>query len=67
MQDLRKRRAAAASRYEMLTTPQKWTGDEKRFSLRLTQLFDEVFERLSALAQRITALEESMQQEEHNG
>lgn len=52
-----KRRRASICQYEPLMTPEKWSGDEKRFALRLTQLMDELFEKQSALQRRIAALE----------
>lgn len=52
-----KRRCASICQYEPLMTPEKWSGDEKRFALRLTQLMDELFEKQSALQRRIAALE----------
>ena len=52
-----KRRRASICQYEPLMTPEKWSGDEKRFALRLTQLMDELFEKHSALQRRIAALE----------
>lgn len=52
-----KRRQASICQYEPLMTPEKWSGDEKRFALRLTQLMDELFEKQSALQRRIAALE----------
>lgn len=52
-----KRRHASICQYEPLMTPEKWSGDEKRFALRLTQLMDELFEKQSALQRRIAALE----------
>ena len=61
--DNRKRRRASICQYEPLTTPEKWTGDEKRFALRLTQLMDELFEKQLALQKRIAALESSMEKE----
>lgn len=57
MTNVNKRRRASACQYEPLTTPEKWSGDEKRFVLRLTQLMDELFERYAALNRRIKALE----------
>lgn len=51
------RKSASFTQYEPLVTPEKWTGDEKRFSLRLTQLMDELFAKYAALNKRIAALE----------
>ena len=61
--DNRKRRRASICQYEPLITPEKWTGDEKRCALRLTQLMDELFEKQSALQKRIAALESSAEKE----
>ena len=61
------RRTTAMAQYEPLVTPEKWTGDEKRFVLRLTQLLDELFTRQSAVAKRVAALEKQLGKEEHNG
>lgn len=54
---MNKRKSAPVAQYEPLVTPEKWTGDEKRFALRLTQLMDELFARQAALQRRIAALE----------
>jgi len=67
MPENRKRRAAAVSQYEPLTTPEKWSGDEKRFVLRLTQLMDQLFEKQITLGSRVAALEKRMEQEDTNG
>lgn len=55
--DRQKRRRASIAQYEPLVTPEKWSGDEKRFALRLTQLMDELFAKQSAMQKRIAALE----------
>ena len=52
-----KRRQASVCQYQPLMTPEAWSGDEKRFALRLTQLMDELFARQAALQKRIAALE----------
>ncbi len=62
-----KRRAPSASQYEPLTVPPKWSGDEKRFVLRLTQLMDSLFEKQHSLTRRVAALEERINKEETNG
>ena len=54
---MNKRKSASAAQYEPLITPEKWTGDEKRFALRLTQLMDELFTRQASMQKRIAALE----------
>ena len=54
---MNKRKSAPMARYEPPVTPEKWSGDEKRFALRLTQLLDELFARQAALNRRIAALE----------
>lgn len=58
---------ASAAQYEPLITPEKWTGEERRFALRLTQLMDDVFMRISSLQQRITELEKQLEKEETHG
>lgn len=67
MTQISKRRRASVCQYEPLTTPEKWSGDEKRFALRLTQLMDELFEKQSSIAKRLSALEARMEQEENDG
>lgn len=54
---MNKRKNVSIAQYEPLVTPEKWTGDEKRFVHRLTQLMDELFSRQAALNRRIAALE----------
>lgn len=51
------KRRASMVQYEPLVTPEKWSGDEKRFALRLTQLMDELFAKQASLHKRIAALE----------
>lgn len=63
MADTQKRRRASIYQYEPLTTPEKWSGDEKRFALRLTQLMDQLFEKQSAMQERIAALEKRVEKE----
>lgn len=67
MADSKKRRRASVCQYEPLTTPEKWSGDEKRFALRLTQLMDELFEKHAAIGKRLSALEERMEKEGNDG
>lgn len=67
MQTKNRRAALSASRYEPLIPPQGWSGDEKRFVLRLTQLMDQLFEKQAVLSARVGALEKRMEQEESNG
>ncbi len=63
MTTVQKRRRTSACQYEPLTTPEKWSGDEKRFALRLTQLMDELFEKQSAMQKRIAVLEAQLGKE----
>lgn len=37
------------NQYEPLVTPSGWTGDEKRFAVRLTQILDELYEKFGSL------------------
>lgn len=43
--------------YEPLITPQSWQGEEQRFSIRLTQLLDELHRTQGQCAARLTELE----------
>ena len=45
-----------ANQYEPLVTPAGWTGDEKRFAVRLTQILDELYERVGAVRKTGNAL-----------
>ena len=67
MTQVSKRRRASVCQYEPLTTPEKGSGDEKRFALRLTQLMDELFEKQSSISKRLSAVEARMEQEENDG
>lgn len=67
MADIKKRRIASVGQYEPMITPQKWTGDEQRFALRLTQLLDQLFQKQASLGSRLSALEEHMEKEKTNG
>ena len=37
------------NQYEPLVTPAGWTGDEKRFAVRLTQILDELYEKVGTV------------------
>ena len=37
------------NQYEPLVTPAGWTGDEKRFAVRLTKILDELYERVGGV------------------
>ena len=37
------------NQYEPLVTPSAWTGDEKRFAVRLTQILDELYEKVGTV------------------
>lgn len=63
MTQTRKRRAPSLSRYEPLSAPEKWSADEKRFAVRLSQLLDELYEKNAVLQKRVTALETLFKEE----
>ena len=44
------------NQYEPLVTPAGWTGDEKRFAVRLTKILDELYERVGAVRKTGNAL-----------
>ena len=46
--------------YEPLITPTKWQGDEKRFSIRLTQLLDDLFGKYGSMANKVKSLEKAV-------
>lgn len=50
-------RRSAAYQYEPLITPQSWQGDEQRFSIRLTELLDDLHRRQGQLDARIASLQ----------
>jgi hypothetical protein len=41
--------------YEPLVTPTKWQGEERRFSIRLTQLLDDLFGKYGSLSAQMKA------------
>ena len=48
---------ASACQYEPLITPQSWQGEEQRFSIRLTQLLDDLHRTQGQLSSRLKAME----------
>lgn len=53
-----KRTTQSTYQYEPLVTPAKWQGDERRFSIRLSQLLDDLFGKFGRADTRLRALEE---------
>lgn len=43
------KRRLTTYQYEPLVTPSKWQGDELRFSVRLTQILDDLYQKFSSL------------------
>lgn len=52
-----KRNTQTSYQYEPLVTPSNWQGDERRFSIRLSQLLDELFNKFGRADTRLKALE----------
>lgn len=50
-------KAFSAFQYEPLLTPQSWQGDERRFSIRLTELLDDLHRTQGQISARLKALE----------
>ena len=50
------KRRVTTYQYEPLVTPSKWKGDELRFSIRLTQILDDLYQKYSALREENTKL-----------
>lgn len=47
------KRRATTYQYEPLITPSAWHGDERQFSIRLTQIVDDLYQKYSALRQKM--------------
>ena len=47
-----KRRRTTTYQYEPLITPSEWRGDEQRFSVRLTQIIDDLYAKFGLLQQK---------------
>lgn len=55
-----KRTTQSTYQYEPLVTPAKWQGDERRFSIRLSQLLDDLFRKQGAASQRLKKIEQKL-------
>lgn len=51
-----KRTTQSTYQYEPLVTPAKWQGDERRFSIRLSQLLDDLFGKYGTVSSKVKAL-----------
>ena len=47
------KRRATTYQYEPLITPSSWRDDEQRFSIRLTQIIDDLYQKYSSLRQKV--------------
>lgn len=52
-----KRKPQRIYQYEPLVTPEKWSGDERQFAIRLTQIVDALYQKIGALEARVKELE----------
>lgn len=55
-----KRTTQSTYQYEPLVTPAKWQGDERRFSIRLSQLLDDLFGKYGSMASKVKSLEKAV-------
>lgn len=53
------KKAKQPYQYEPLVTPSSWRDDEQRFSIRLTQIIDDLYQKYSALRQKTKNVEPS--------
>lgn len=53
------KKAKQPYQYEPLVTPSSWRDDEQRFSIRLTQIIDDLYQKYSALKQKTKNVEPS--------
>lgn len=54
------RKSQSTYQYEPLVTPSKWNGEERRFSIRLSQLLDDLFRKQGAASQRLKKIEQKL-------
>ena len=47
------KKAKQPYQYEPLITPSSWRDDEQRFSIRLTQIIDDLYQKYSGLRQKV--------------
>ena len=52
-----KRKPQRIYQHEPLVTPDKWSGDERQFAIQLTQLLDDLYQKVGSLQQRVKELE----------
>lgn len=52
-----RRSAAPTYQYEPLITPSEWSGEERNFSIRLTQILDNLHAKIGALTGKATVRE----------
>ena len=54
---MNKRSTQTSYQHEPLVTPSNWQGDERRFSIRLSQLLDELYNKVGRADTRLKAIE----------
>lgn len=52
------RRTKQLRQHEPLTTPYKWTDDERRFAFQLEQHLTDIYQQLGKIRERLDKLEE---------
>lgn len=50
--------------HQPVTPPRNWNDEERRFAYMIDKLFDEVFQKIGALAERVKALEQPEEETE---
>lgn len=53
------RKSQNTYQYEPLVTPSKWNGEERRFSIRLSQLLDDLFGKYGTVSSKVKELEKN--------
>lgn len=54
------KRRPTTYQYEPLITPSSWHGDERQFSIRLTQIIDDIYQKYGVLREENTQLKKRL-------